>query len=217
MDPAIAADKDDATREDPTRELLTGGGGDRCSNCQAPLASDQRYCINCGERRGTARVAFATPASEPATARATQATQPAPHYAPPPQPRMPSGIAFILGVATLLLAMGVGVLIGQSISKNKTVPVAASAGPQVIKIQGGGGGGAGASASAGHGRAARHHASNVPAVHLSKKVTQAVNKAATNVLGSGAKNLAPATVRPGQACQGAGCQGGHFTGNFFGQ
>ncbi|MFZ0388585.1 MAG: zinc-ribbon domain-containing protein, partial [Solirubrobacteraceae bacterium] len=41
--------------EAPTENLVAGTMGDRCVNCGAPLSSDQRYCINCGERRGAAR------------------------------------------------------------------------------------------------------------------------------------------------------------------
>src|ERR1019366_5405952 len=42
---------------------------DRCSACGTALAGDQRYCVECGERHGTARFALPTrgPAAEPAT------------------------------------------------------------------------------------------------------------------------------------------------------
>jgi hypothetical protein len=49
----------------------------------------------------------------------------------------------------------------------------------------------------------------------SKAVQQKANAAAGKVLGN-AKSLAPPTVTNGQTCTGAGCQGGKFTGNFFG-
>src|SRR5688500_7209357 len=49
-----------------------------CEECQAPLAGDQRYCLNCGHRQGSARVDLAAyfgtgqpngkPASQPASA-----------------------------------------------------------------------------------------------------------------------------------------------------
>jgi hypothetical protein len=35
-----------------------GEEGERCASCGVPLASDQRYCLNCGERRGNARIPF---------------------------------------------------------------------------------------------------------------------------------------------------------------
>ncbi|MEA2198325.1 MAG: hypothetical protein QOJ25_2376, partial [Solirubrobacteraceae bacterium] len=34
-------------------------GGSRCATCRAPLADDQRYCVECGERRGGLPLAIA--------------------------------------------------------------------------------------------------------------------------------------------------------------
>ena len=53
--------------------------------------------------------------------------------------------------------------------------------------------------------------------HLTKKTTAAVNSGVKSVVGSSTK-LAPATVKVGGKCQNgeAGCQGGKFTGGFFG-
>ena len=203
MDPTTPDD------EGATGELINAASSERCSNCQAPLASDQRYCVNCGERRGKARFSYVAESTQVATADTASAA------AAPARPRMVSGLNFIAGIATLLLAMGVGVLIGEGVKNNKQVPVA-SAGKTYVTVNGGGGGGG--SSSAGSSTRSHHHVAKTT-LHLSKKVTKAVNNAAANVLGSGAKNLAPATVQPGQSCQSgqAGCQGGHFTGNFFGQ
>ena len=44
------------TEEIDTQAL--GAEGDRCSLCRAPLAIDQRYCLQCGQRRGARRVDF---------------------------------------------------------------------------------------------------------------------------------------------------------------
>src|SRR6201992_4065048 len=46
--------------EAPTESLVAGTMGDRCVNCGAPLADDQRYCVVCGERRGAARFTLPT-------------------------------------------------------------------------------------------------------------------------------------------------------------
>lgn len=35
-----------------------GDVGESCRRCGVELASDQRYCINCGERRAAARVEY---------------------------------------------------------------------------------------------------------------------------------------------------------------
>ncbi len=32
--------------------------GEPCEECGAPLAADQRYCLNCGQRRGEPRVDY---------------------------------------------------------------------------------------------------------------------------------------------------------------
>src|ERR1700693_5697303 len=100
---AIRSEQDDA----PTTELVTGVVGDRCANCQAPLAPDQRYCVSCGERRGRARFSDASLAAQTAPA-AVEAPAPASRR----YPRMSSASTLITGVATLLIALGVGVLIG---------------------------------------------------------------------------------------------------------
>ena len=45
---------------------------------------------------------------------------------------------------------------------------------------------------------------------------QAAQSAANKVTGGRDVNNAPVTVTSGQSCSGQGCQGGKFTGNFFG-
>ena len=209
MDAIRAAEKDA-----PTTELLAGAVGDRCANCEAPLASDQRYCLNCGERRGKARFTFALLAAGAVPGELQ------PPALPPRRSRFSGGTTLVAGVATLLLAMGVGVLIGHD--SNTTTTRASSP----IVINPGAGTGAGSAATSGIGGTAstagtarsRHgKAVKSPKVHLTPKVTQAANQAASKVLGSSG-NLTPnVTQQQGSSCSGgAGCQGGKFTGNFFG-
>ena len=84
--------------------------GDACSSL--PLRRcmpDQRYCVECGERRGDR-------GCRSWTARARRRPR---RLAPPPAAaaagrRAASGATLIAGVGTLLLALGVGVLIGRS-------------------------------------------------------------------------------------------------------
>lgn len=83
--------------------------------CGAPLASDQRYCLQCGERR--APVSAFLRGSEPGASRAPTP----PPISPPPGALPASGarrnnnvLTVIAGVGVLLLAMGVGVLIGRA-------------------------------------------------------------------------------------------------------
>lgn len=201
---------DNAGGEEPTRELPgvpTGASEDRCSACGAPLVHDQRYCVECGERRGQSRFPVAQPAA-PAAKRRTRA-------APAPRPRTGSGTTLVAGIGVLLLAIGLGVLIGRVGNKTTTTQAAATA-PQVITVQGGAGGSApttttnGTSTTPKSTKAKAAAATKAPSKAVQKKATQAAGK----VLGNSA-HLAPPTVTNGQTCTGAGCQGGKFTGNFF--
>jgi hypothetical protein len=119
-----------ATTQDIHAPTL-GTQGEPCASCGAPLASDQRYCLECGARRAQARVAFreilasggAPPPGQPAPAAAPA------HDGPPPR----SGVAFLAGLLCLLAALGVGVLIGNS-GDDKTAATAPP--PQVITVGG---------------------------------------------------------------------------------
>ena len=90
------------------------GTGEQCASCGAPMAADQRYCLECGERRRDGQRLPAGPARRarrrPPPRRACR------RRAPPPTERGPrsSTLSLIAGVGVLLLAMGVGVLIGRS-------------------------------------------------------------------------------------------------------
>lgn len=152
-----------------------------------------------------------------------------PQAAAPPIPpsRRRRGIspnsALIAGVATLLLAMGVGVMIGRS---GGHIVAAAPATPQIIKV-GGGGGEEAATASTGKGvEGGKAKIGGGPAGPKGKKkVAQLKKEAAT---GKGAEEvlkpaagvkLPPATVQPGGKCESsvAGCKNGKYTGEFFGE
>jgi hypothetical protein len=210
--------------EEPTRQLSVAGSSDHCVNCGAPLASDQRYCVNCGERRGKPRFALAPPGE--ADVKEVATSRPA---SPPRRPRTSAGFNLIAGVATLLLAMGVGVLIGHSSSGSATTKAAAT---PAITINGGGAanGSAGTAAAAGAAasgagataRAAKskHHGSAKTAKTKAppKVVIQKAAAAASKVTGGSAKTAAP-TATQGSACTNgtAGCQNGKLTGSFFGQ
>jgi len=212
----------------PTRGLPAAANGelagvatseDRCAACAASLAHDQRYCVECGERRGPSRFPLAQPAVEEVRTRRTRGIRPS-------RPStISSGTTLVAGVGVLLLAVGLGVLIG-SIANKKTTTQAAAA-PQVITVQGSSGSGGGAAATS---------TPRTPTtVHITKKVQAklkaaaaatpppppAVQKKATEAAGKvlgNSKNLAPPTVTTGQKCSSsqAGCSGGTFNGNFFG-
>lgn len=202
---------------------LSTTAGDRCANCATELASDQRYCINCGERRGKPRFETAALEAQPLTSTAFATVTDAP-FGPPP--RFSSSATLITGVATLLVAMGLGFLIGHDSanSSNRAVPAAAApAQPVKVTINGGGSSGASGSSSSAGSSHARHGGKSTsthaaPPAHITKKAVTQGAAAASKVLGGGSTKLASPTVSQGGACSGgSGCQGGKFTGNFFGQ
>jgi hypothetical protein len=118
------------------------GAVEPCASCGAPLASDQRYCLECGERRAPVSsllLGGGPQASSPQPDGLSAGPGLAPPGAQPPEApnRSPAGgpprgnaVTVIAGVGVLLLAMGVGVLIGRSGTAGKQ----AAAPPQVISF-----------------------------------------------------------------------------------
>lgn len=107
-----------ASTSEPARDTYP------CRACGAPLADDQRYCLECGERRA------------PLSSSLLAAGAPSPAAPPPaPAPGAPqnrnSTLTVLAGVGVLLLAMGVGVLIGRSAASKQTPAPA-----QVISVAG---------------------------------------------------------------------------------
>lgn len=103
-----------------------------CRSCGSPLAVDQRYCLQCGARRAEARLPFLDILAQQVPRGPGDAAAAGP-AAPPPGTwfgRMSTNAAAVAGVACLLLALGVGVLIG---GLGQDDP-AANATPQVISV-----------------------------------------------------------------------------------
>lgn len=128
-------------------------------------------------------------------------------------------------MGVLLLAIGLGVLIGH-LGKS-TAPPRAGATPPVTILQQGGGASAAATTTASTPTSAPKHVNSasltkkaqakLKATAASAKVQKQATQAAGKVLGN-SNNLPPPTVTTGGKCTNgqAGCQGGKFTGNFFG-
>jgi hypothetical protein len=191
------------------------------------MAIDQRYCLNCGHRRGEPRLPFMDAVTFMGAM--NQPPQEAAAAAPPPPPQK-SGISpsttLIAGIATLVLAVGVGVLIGRS-GNNDSTPVANQK-PTVIQVGGGTGeaeetteptttGGKNAKSSGGK-TAKKSKGKKEPAV---EEGSNGGSKAAQEVLHTapGVKEAKP-EVQVGEKCEkgSAGCsEGGEFNGNFFGE
>jgi hypothetical protein len=216
------------------------GGSDSCPNCGARMAADQRYCLSCGHRRGEPRlpfmdaVVFMESMSAPGGA---AATPPPPPNEPKPSNRMNANAALIAGVATLVLAIGVGFLIGRSGNDNSG-NAAAEAPIKVIEVGGGGGGEAtetassetssGSTADAGKKKSSRESGGGKKSAKATPKAeknseigSHGASKATEEVLHTeGDVKLAEPEQKVGGSCEkgAAGCSaGGEFTGNFFGE
>lgn len=206
--------------------------GDACPTCGAKMALDQRYCLGCGNRRGDPRlpfmdaVVFMEAGKQPQGEAAAAAT--------PPPPAQKSGISpgttLIAGIATLILAVGVGVLIGRSGDDSETQ--VASPKPTVIQVGGNSGGGeaeaasesTGAKSDAGKGASKSNggDAKKAKKAPPEKEVdSSGTSKAAAEVLKpAGDVKLPPPTTQVGEKCEKGteGCsESGEFNGNFFGE
>jgi hypothetical protein len=204
---------------------VDGPNGDACPSCGTHMAPDQRYCLECGQRRGDPRlpfmdaVVFMDAARQPAMA---TAGPPAP--APRKERRAPisANASLIAGVGTLLLALGIGVLIGKT---GESGTSNASATPSVIRVGGGetASAASGAEAAGGAGKkggAAAGKANEAQSKAQLSTDSSGTTKAAAEVLKpAGDVKLPPPTVQKGGSCEegSAGCEGGEFTGEFFGE
>jgi hypothetical protein len=105
------------------------GAPETCPRCHALLAEDQRYCLECGERR-TPPSSVLLGGVPPASPAAPPGTPPSPAGSRSGDGDRSNAVTVIAGVGVLLLALGVGVLIGRSgASKSGASPP-----PQVITL-----------------------------------------------------------------------------------
>jgi hypothetical protein len=133
-----------------------GEPGEPCGRCGAALAPDQRYCLNCGRRRGEPRVDFRrhlksekTAAPEPASApEAADGAPPTAGGGAKPQ-RDYAPLAAAGGIAVLGIMLLIGVLIGRGTGSTES-----SAPPQVVTVGETSGGTAGDGAQGGGDKAA---------------------------------------------------------------
>jgi hypothetical protein len=197
---------------------LVAASGEQCPSCGTAVAADQRYCLNCGQRCGEPRLPFMNAVTFMDAMKRPKAAAAAPPAKPKRRGVSPNA-ALIAGVGTLILAMGVGVLIGRSGERSTT---AAPAAAQIIKVPAGGGEAETSTASTGKAATAGGAAKGKP----KKQSTAALKKEATSQKGAeevlkpaAGVDLPPATVKPGSSCPSgtAGCKGGEFTGDYFGE
>jgi hypothetical protein len=197
---------------------------DACPNCGSSLLPDQRYCLTCGQRRGEPRlpimdaVAFMDASKRPAPAAAAASPEPPPRR----RPTFSANTSLVAGVATLVLAIGVGVMIGRSGDNG----ISNAAAPQVIRV-GGGEAPAATASTAGAGGVAKAgkggKKANPATVKKAKEKTEAgksgTSKATEEVFepAPGVK-IAPPEQQLGGDCDPSvsGCNSkGEFEGNFF--
>jgi predicted lipid-binding transport protein (Tim44 family) len=192
--PAIDAESGDATTAAPL--TMTPAIRERCSACGAATTSDQRYCVECGQRHGAARVPL--PPLPTKTIREGSVAR-----RPQPRPSRQLNTALVAVIGTLLLAMGVGVLIGRSGNKIASVRTPPA---QVVTIAGAAGAASPPTTATRQPAAAGATEPKKPSTaNGSTKPTQKKPAAPT-----------PKVVKVGSAGKGSGYQHGHFTGNFFG-
>jgi hypothetical protein len=105
----------------PQQQPAALPAADACPECGSGMAADQRYCLNCGWRRGGARVDYEAQIlrTGPGTTEVTVATAPRSQWSP----LVAIGAIALLGIFLLL-----GVLIGKK-DNNNTQTVSAQAAP----------------------------------------------------------------------------------------
>jgi zinc-ribbon domain len=133
--PIAAAQTDSVGQPGQTAagEQPVADGVEPCPHCGTPLALDQRYCLECGAPRtylsGMLLQRLQAPSGQMSPEAPALSVQ-------PPQPsstwQRGNALTLIAGVGVLLLAMGVGVLIGRSGGSSSSAAPA----PQVISVGG---------------------------------------------------------------------------------
>jgi hypothetical protein len=204
--------------------------GDSCPSCGSTLAKDQRYCLVCGARRGDPRlpfmdaVVFMDAIRKPPGGEGSGSAPPTP---PSKRPLMSANASLVAGVATLVLAIGVGVLIGRS-GDNGTSTAGAT--PQIIRVGGSGGEGEAEETAAGANQKGGKNAGGgkakaAPTVKKAKEKTETGESGATKAVEEVFKpengvKLAKPEQKVGEKCEkgAAGCNSnGTFDGSFFGE
>ena len=98
---------------DQINAAQVGVPGDACTTCGSALSPDQRYCLSCGTRRSGANLHFQQILAAEAAAQAP-AVSPAQAADGAGGATTRSSMPALASIACLLLALGVGVLIGKS-------------------------------------------------------------------------------------------------------
>ncbi|HEX6667390.1 MAG TPA: zinc ribbon domain-containing protein [Solirubrobacterales bacterium] len=158
-----------------------GKPGEPCEQCGTPLAADQRYCLNCGKRRGAPRVDYRAlaPAGAPAAKPASNgAEKPAAEEKAEPAKteRDYAPLAAVGGIAILGLMLLVGVLIGRGDGDSSPAPApvvleggSAQGGSETASGSGSKSGGGGLTGGGGNSGAADQKAKSTPQEEAAKE------------------------------------------------
>jgi hypothetical protein len=180
----------------PLPAALAPSGREQCPVCACAVAPDQRYCVECGQRLAPARP---TLMGDPSSSGGAET--------PPPKRKSRfewgPNATLLAGIATLLLALGVGVIIGHY----TVTPAAKKATPIVVS-------GLGATGAVGTTAGATTGPTGIGS-------TGAKSGSPSGQASSTKPTAAPShppnpTVQLGQKGHGQGYQHGEFTGHFFG-
>jgi hypothetical protein len=126
----------DVAREAPLFRPSLGADGEPCSVCGAPLAFDQRYCLNCGTRRADARLPFLDLLpQEPEAAAAAPSAEP---------PRRAGGgpLALIVAGTAVAAVLGLGLVGGALLAGADDPPATKAPVVNITNTPTGAGGGA---------------------------------------------------------------------------
>jgi hypothetical protein len=178
---------------------------DACASCGVHLAPDQRYCVECGHaRRATSLPSFVPTGVPDDPARAGGHPRAGRRPRRLAAWRSPDATVFAV-VGSLLLAMGVGVLIGRADGRTGT-----SVGPARVTtvVLSGSGAATGALAPTPAASTSAQGTTGAATIHNAKK--SAAKQAPPT------RTTVPKPVHVGSSGTGPGYQKGKFTGNFFG-
>jgi phosphatidylinositol-3-phosphatase len=95
-----------------------------CARCAAPMAADQRYCLECGQRRGDPRVDFVAMLRPAAVVRPVAASPRASWSSVLPTPRVAAAcVLVVLGFGVILGAAGTGPVESSLASANRALTI----------------------------------------------------------------------------------------------
>jgi hypothetical protein len=158
-----------------------------CRTCGSPLAEDQRYCLQCGDRRAEARLPFLDILARQVPAAEVTETTVTRRRGPAWLNDMSPTSTFVAGVACLLLALGVGVLIGGWGNGGN----AGAGPPQVISV----GGAAAAPAAAAPASSAAPASTTAPATTTTASKSRKKSSASGSASSSSGSKATNSTVK----------------------